>query len=152
MSNRRGAGSESLTSVENPKRDQLDLDDGGDRTHPTTVREKESQHLKGKKDASHHRYKHSHRDEPVLQIPHTLAQLQIRKGQDQRDRRMGKNPRIHIIRRPPQPNKGPFRHDLQLVTKRRRESRGGGLTLSLLSLEALCLDPCDFIEGFFELR
>jgi len=55
MSNRRRAGGESLTPVENPKRDQLDLDDGGDCTHPATVREEESQHLKGKKDASHHR-------------------------------------------------------------------------------------------------
>ena len=102
------------------------------------------------KNASHHRHKHLHRDEPVLQIPHALTQLQIRKGQDQRDRRMSENPRIHIIRRPPQPNKSPLRHDPQLVPKRRREPRGSGLTLPFLPLEGLCLDPCNFVEGFFE--
>ena len=31
----RGVESGSLTSVEDPKRDELDLDDGGDDTHPT---------------------------------------------------------------------------------------------------------------------
>ena len=34
----------SLTSVQDPKRDQLDLDDGGDATHPAAVSEKKCQH------------------------------------------------------------------------------------------------------------
>jgi len=47
------------TSVEDPERDELDLDDGRDDTHPT------------------------YREKPILQIPHALAQLQVGKGQNQ---------------------------------------------------------------------
>ena len=35
----RGIGGESPTSVENPKWDELDLNDGGVATHPTTEEE-----------------------------------------------------------------------------------------------------------------
>ena len=37
----RGVGSGTLTSVEDPQRDELDLDDGGDDTHPASVRGEE---------------------------------------------------------------------------------------------------------------
>ena len=39
--NRRGG---SLTSIEDPQRDELDLDDGGDNTHPASMRERKNQH------------------------------------------------------------------------------------------------------------
>jgi len=43
----RGVESRSLTSVEDPKRDELDLDDGGDDTHPTSGGENKGQYTDG---------------------------------------------------------------------------------------------------------
>ena len=64
---------------------------------------------------------------------------------------MDEDPRVHIIRRPPQPNKRPLRHDPQLVPKWRRELfRGRGLTLPFPLLEGLSLDLRDFVQGVFE--
>jgi len=44
----RGVENRSLTSVEDPERDELDLDDGRDDTHPTSGGENMGQHPEGK--------------------------------------------------------------------------------------------------------
>ena len=80
-----------------------------------------------------------------------MAQLQIRKGQNQRNHRVDEDPRIHVIRRPPQPNKGSLRHHSQLVRERGRESRRGP-ALVVLPFDGLGLDSFDLIEGLLEFR
>ena len=63
---------------------------------------------------------------------------------------MDEDPRIHIVRRPPQPHEGPLRNDPQLVRKRSGESRRRGLVLPILLSDSLALDVFYFVEGLLE--
>ena len=63
---------------------------------------------------------------------------------------MDENPRIHVVRRSPQPNERPLRHDPQLIRKRGGKFRGGGLSLPLFLFDCLGLDSLDFVESLLE--
>ena len=63
---------------------------------------------------------------------------------------MDENPRIHIIRRPPQPHEGSLRHDPQLIPERGRKSQRRGLGLPLLPFDGISFNSFDFAEGLLE--
>ena len=63
---------------------------------------------------------------------------------------MDENPRIYVIRRPPQPDKRPVRHHPQLIPEGGREFRSSTLAVPLPILGGLRLDPRDLIKSFLE--